>query len=93
MSFLNRVKSLFSTEQESPQEEAILYKECRIVPAPQKEGGQFRVAAVITKGEGEEQKVHQFIRSDLIPSRDECLEVTIRKAKQSIDQLGDSLFG
>jgi hypothetical protein len=58
-----------------------------------KDGGQFRVAASITKGEGEEQKTHKFIRSDLMPNRDECIEITLRKAKLTIDQLGDNIFG
>ncbi|MBU2319319.1 MAG: transcriptional regulator, partial [Gammaproteobacteria bacterium] len=50
-------------------------------------------AATITKGEGEEQKTHKFIRSDLMPNRDECIEITLRKAKLTIDQLGDNIFG
>ena len=95
MGILSGLKGLFSGGESAaePTEEAIEYKGFMITPAPIKDGGQLRVAATITTGEGEEQKVHNFIRSDLISSRDECIEITIRKAKLTIDQLGDKIFG
>ncbi|ADZ92607.1 HlyU family transcriptional regulator [Marinomonas mediterranea] len=94
MSFLSGLKNLFSgaDAQSQPVEESIDYNGFSITPAPISEGGQFRVAASISKGEGESQKNHKFIRSDLVPGRDQCLELTIRKAKITIDQLGDRLF-
>ena len=92
MSFISSLKSLFSgsasAKASAPAAEAVEYKGYSIQPSPQAEGGQFRVAAVIRKGD----KEHQFIRSDLIMSRDECIEVTLRKAKMTIDQQGDSIF-
>lgn len=95
MSILSSLKELFSGGESVPEktEEAIEHKGFMITPAPMKDGGQFRVAATVTKGEAEEQKVHNFIRSDLIASRDECIEITVRKAKLTIDQLGDNIFG
>lgn len=95
MGILSGLKGLFSGTENAPEaaEESVEYKGFEIMPAPMKEGAQYRVAATITKGEGESQKVHKFIRSDLIPSRDECIEITLRKAKLSIDQMGDNLFG
>ncbi|WP_133012860.1 HlyU family transcriptional regulator [Marinomonas flavescens] len=95
MGILSGLKGLFSGGESAPveAEEAVEYKGFEIIPAPMKEGGQYRVAATITKGEGDEQKVHRFIRSDLIPNRDECMEITLRKSKLTIDQLGDNLFG
>lgn len=95
MGILSGLKGLFSGGESAPAktEEAVEYKGFQIIPAPINEGGQHRVAATITKGEGEEQKVHQFIRSDIIPSRDECIEITLRKAKMTIDQLGERIFG
>lgn len=94
MGILSGLKGLFSGGESAPveAEEAVEYKGFEIIPAPMKEGGQYRVAATITKGEGDEQKVHRFIRSDLIPNRDECMEITLRKTKLTIDQLGDNLF-
>ncbi|TBR42760.1 transcriptional regulator [Marinomonas agarivorans] len=94
MGFLSSLKTFFSgTTAADPVEAAIEHQGFTIIPAPQREGGQYRVAATITKGEDEAQQTHHFIRSDLIASRDECLEVTIRKAKMTIDQLGDRIFG
>lgn len=94
MGILSGLKGLFSgaTATTEKAEEAIEYNGYQIIPAPMKDGGQYRVAATITLGEGEEQKVHNFIRSDLMANRDECIEITIRKAKLTIDQLGKNLF-
>jgi hypothetical protein len=63
-----------------------------IQPTPMKEGGQFRVAGTITKQVAGEAKTHQFIRADLFSAADECSEASIRKAKQLIDEQGDSIF-
>lgn len=94
MSLLSGLKSLFTAAPSAPakEEDPIVHNGFIIIPAPINEGGQHRVAATITKGEGEDQKVHKFIRSDLIGSRDECITITIKKAKMTIDQLGDRLF-
>ncbi|OMH39713.1 HlyU family transcriptional regulator [Motiliproteus sp. MSK22-1] len=93
MGFLSSLKSIFSgTGESSPKAgeptEPLEYKGYTIIPAPQSEGGQYRVTALIRKGELE----HQFIRSDIIMTRDECIEVTLRKAKMTIDQQGDRIF-
>lgn len=92
MGFLGSLKSLFSGSSLAKPEHAIEYNGFSIVPAPIRDGGQFRVAATITKGEGESLQTHQFIRSDVIASRDECINQTIRKAKIAIDQCQDKLF-
>ena len=94
MGFLSNLKSLFLTgsNESAKSEEAIEHKGFLIIPAPKPEGGQYRVAATISKGEGESLQTHSFVRSDLIGGRHECLEVTVRKAKMTIDQLGDRIF-
>ena len=95
MGILSGLKGLFSGGESAPEktEDTVEYKGFSIVPAPMKDGGQFRVAATISKGEGEDQKTHKFIRSDLMPNRDECIQITLRKTKLTIDQLGDNIFG
>jgi len=96
MGFLSSITSLFSsnTAEAATATEAanVDYNGFIITPAPIAEGGQFRVAAIITKGKDESLQTHQFIRSDLVASHDECIEITIRKAKMTIDQLADTLF-
>ena len=72
--------------------EPILHNEFRIFPDPIKEGSAFRIAARIEKSFGDEIKTHQLIRADTRASLDEATEASIAKAKQAIDQLGDTLF-
>ena len=64
-----------------------------IAAAPQKEGGQYRLAGTISKEIGGEVKSHQLIRADLFTSQDEAVQFTIRKAKQVIKEQGDRMFG
>lgn len=96
MGFFSALTSLFSSKagaKKGPAPcDAVEYNGFSIVPAPMPEGGQYRIAATITKGSGEDLLSHQFIRSDVVASRDECISMTVRKAKVSIDQSGDSLF-
>ena len=69
------------------------HKGFQIVATPQPEGGQYRLHGVISKEIDGETKTHTLIRADLFPDADQCAEVTIRKAKQVIDEQGDRLFG
>ena len=59
-----------------------------IYVAPQKEGAVWRVAARIEK----DGRSHQMIRADTIPVEDEARAVTLAKARQTIDQLGERIF-
>ncbi|MEX1058534.1 MAG: HlyU family transcriptional regulator [Natronospirillum sp.] len=59
--------------------------------APQKQGGQYRIAATIHKLDNPE-KVHKLIRADLLPTLDVATEHSLSKARQAVDQLGDRLF-
>lgn len=98
MGFFSALAALFtgannsSTKQQQTPEPAIQYNGYTITPQPIKEGNQFRVSATITKGEGEDLQSHTFIRSDVLAMREDCIELTIRKAQLCIDQSGDSLF-
>ncbi|GLS89205.1 transcriptional activator HlyU [Psychromonas marina] len=94
MGFFSGLKSLFlgDSSGSAKTSETIKYNDFSIIPAPIREGGQYRVAGTITKGEGEALKTHKFIRSDVIDNRDECISLTIRKAKLAIDQSEDRIF-
>lgn len=72
--------------------EPVAYKGYLIYVEPQDRGGQFGISARITKGEGDAVREHRFLRADTIPSRETCEEITLMKAKVSIDQMGDRLF-
>lgn len=89
MSLLSR---LFGAKSTPKGPEAILHKDCRIFVAPIKEAGGYRVAARIEKDFPAGTKTHQMVRADTIPSLEQAQEITLTKAKQAIDQLGDQLF-
>jgi hypothetical protein len=64
-----------------------------IEATPYLEGGQYQVAGTISKEIGGERKVHKFIRADRTPTVDDAAEMSIRKAKQIIEQAGERMFG
>jgi hypothetical protein len=68
------------------------HKGFTIEARPYKEGGQFQVAGVIVKGEGEARKQHKFIRADRFPSIEEAADFALMKGRQIVDQQGDRIF-
>mgnify|MGYP003735060929 CR=1 FL=1 len=68
------------------------YKDCLIYAEPMAEGGQWRLAGRIVKGDGEAAREHKFIRADIFSSRDDVEAATYRKARQIIDEQGEALF-
>ncbi len=92
MGFLSSLMGLFGTKDDAPAIELVDYKGFQILVEPRHAGGQFGVGARILKTVDGEPKEHRFIRADMLPSRESCTEVTLNKAKMTIDQLGDRLF-
>jgi hypothetical protein len=72
--------------------EGTAYKDLTIYPQVQSEGGQWRVAGIIAKGDGDAAVEHHFIRADLLSSHDEAEAFAVRKGRQIIDERGDRLF-
>lgn len=68
------------------------HKGFTIEARPYSEAGQFQVAGVIAKGEGEARREHKFIRADRFPSMDEAADFAVLKGRQIIDQQGDRIF-
>lgn len=68
------------------------YKGYTITPIPMKEGGQWRLAGMISKEIGGARKEHKFIRADLFSSKDEAEQFAVTKAQLIIDQSGDAIF-
>ncbi len=73
-------------------EEPVDYKGYTIQAAPQKEGGQWLTAGVITKEIDGTIKEHRFIRSDMHAERTSAVEFSISKGQQIIDLDGDRIF-
>lgn len=92
MSFL---KKLFGggAVKEEPAVEAIEYNGFLIRPAPFVEEGQHQTCGIISKMIDGETKEHRFIRADRFASRDDAINVTMRKARQLIDEQGERIFG
>ncbi|KPA23097.1 Transcriptional activator HlyU [Shimia sp. SK013] len=79
-------------EAPSPKAESQEYAGFTITPTPIAEGGQFRVSARIEALIDGEEKRHELIRADVIRDLDEATDMSVRKAKQLIDQMGNALF-
>jgi hypothetical protein len=71
----------------------IEYKGYQIYLRARPLGGQFGVGGLIRKTTEDGIREHIFIRADQAPSREACDEITLRKARNAIDTLGESLFG
>ena len=52
-------------------EETVVYQDLRICPTPIPEGGQWRLAAAIVKGTGDEAVEYELVRADVFASRDD----------------------
>lgn len=65
----------------------------RIYAEPVQEAGGYRVAARIEKEIGGATRTHRLIRADLCRDIEEARRLSLAKARQMIDQQGDTLFG
>lgn len=93
MSFFSNLFGAFKSDSSSSEEVTpVEYKGYLIYFEPRDQNGQFGVGARITLGEGENLREHRFLRADTLPSKEICEEVTLLKAKSTIDQQGERLF-
>jgi len=72
--------------------EAVEYNGFTIVAAPLKEGGQYKTAGSISREIDGELKTAQFIRADNHASSESAVTHTQNKARQIIDEQGESMF-
>ncbi len=68
------------------------YEGYLIEAQPYPEGGQFQVAGTISKEIGGERRVHRFVRADRAPSIEDAAEMSLRKGRQIVDQVGERMF-
>ena len=93
MSFFKRLFGISATPKEGGAPvSTIEYEGFEISATPQADSGQFRLYGTISKVIDGETKTHTLIRADLLPDADQCSQVTVRKAKQVIDEQGNKLF-
>ncbi len=92
MSLFSRLFGSKSSPEAPQAAQAIEYEGFRITPQPMKEAQGFRLSALIEKDVNGVSKSHQLIRADTINDFDACVEASVAKAKQIIDQQGERLF-
>lgn len=76
-----------------PAGEPVEHKGYRITPTPFSEDGQYQTCGVISKEVDGETREHRFIRADRFATKQDAIDVTVRKARQVIDEQGDGIFG
>ena len=93
MSILKRIFGIGGGDAKPEPAAQLVHEGYRITAAPIPAEGQFRIAGTIEKISGGEGRRHDFVRADLLPSRDGAVDLTFRKAKQIIKEQGDRMFG
>lgn len=68
------------------------YKGVELRAAPIREGGVWRVAGSIAGFDSGEQEPQAFVRSDTCASHDDAVAISLRKARQIVDEQ-DALAG
>jgi len=68
------------------------YQGMELIATPRPEGDSWRIVGRIVRQGPEGEQVHEFVRADLLPSRDAAAEATLRKARRLVDEAGDRLF-
>ena len=92
MSFWKKLFGGGGAAKEEPPLDPVEHKGYLIRPAPFLEDGQYQTCGVITKEIGGEVKEHRFIRADRFAAKDDAVDVTLRKARQLIDEQGERIF-
>lgn len=72
--------------------QSVEYQGLTIRPVPERAGGQWRLAGVIVKQTEAGALERTFLRSDLFGAREDAESFAVTKAKQIIDERGESLF-
>lgn len=68
------------------------YEGFDIQAAPVNEGRGWRVSGVISRTIDGEQRTHQFVRADTCGDPESAAAMTLRKARQLIEERGADLF-
>ena len=90
MSFLKR---LFGGGAASaPAYDAVEHDGFTIQPDPIAEGGQYRLAATISKEVDGEMRTHRLIRADVFQDAGQAAQFAVTKARQVIAEQGERLF-
>ena len=90
--FFERIFGSGEQKSQTATAEPVIYEEFEIRPAPVKEGSGWRISGVILKEIDGVTREHVFIRADSCADQNAAVELTLRKARQVIDEQGDRIF-
>jgi hypothetical protein len=93
MSFLKKLFGIGGGAAEPAPGRSEDYEGYTITATPYEANGRWQLCGVIAKDIGGERKEHSFIRADNFATRDEAEDMTLFKARQIIDQMGERVFG
>jgi len=68
------------------------YKDYELRSTPIREDRYWRVAGEIARGEADAEQTHRFIRADTCVDYDDAVDMSLRKARQIVDEHGTALF-
>ncbi len=75
-----------------PEARVETYEGFRISARPIAEGNSYRICALIEKEVDGETLSHELIRADTVQSAEDARAMSVRKAKQAIDEQGERLL-
>ncbi len=70
----------------------VVYNGYIIRPAPKQGDSHYNIAGTIVREDDPEGEAHKFIRADTYATVEDAVTWTVRKARQIIDERGDSLI-
>lgn len=68
------------------------YEGVELQARPIREGNLWRVAGTIQRGSGGDAETHDFVRADTMSDHDQAVKMSLLKARQLVDDLGETLF-
>lgn len=93
---IETLKRLFSGKDSAKTETQVVssaqYNDFEIRAAPVKDSNGWRVTGTVVKEIDGTLKEHYFVRADSCPDRESAAALTLRKARQLIDERGDRIF-
>lgn len=91
MGFFTKLFGL-ARESKSVEVEPVEYSGYQIYAEPVAKGGQYQVNGRICRVVDGELKIHHFIRSDMMATEEDAIDIMVCKSKLFIDQVGDDIF-
>lgn len=92
MSFLRRLFGGAPKESHAASGRSDTHAGYTIVATPYQTNGRWQLCGVISREADGVLQEHRFVRADNFGSREEAEDMTLFKARQIIDQMGDRIF-